>query len=72
MATDVKLYKTEACLDAYSRSGAFTDPVFMYPIYYFRGNTGHVRDKQLFLKNVGDTYLISTESSPFEVFTLQF
>lgn len=55
MATLINVYKDATYLDAYSKDGAQDDPVYKYPPISFDGDTGQVRDVQLFGKNDGTT-----------------
>lgn len=54
MALIVNIYKEVGCVNAYSKDGAMTDPVFEYPTIDFDGDSGQSRDVQLFLRNDGD------------------
>lgn len=67
MAADANIYKTVYCLDAYSTDGDMTDPIFPYPPYYWRGDTGQSRDIQVWIRNDGTTNLISALGINFQV-----
>lgn len=67
MAADANLYKTVACLDAYSFSGSFDDPIFQYPPNYFQGGDGEAKDVQLWIRNDGDTKLINVAIAPVDL-----
>jgi hypothetical protein len=49
----LNVYKTNETLDAYSKNGAFTDPILDAQSYRFDGADGQTRDVPLFLKNDG-------------------
>jgi len=55
MSTVVNVYKTNSYLNAYSKDTTQTDPVSEYPPISFDGDTGQVRDVQLFGRNDGTT-----------------
>lgn len=68
METEVNIYKTAYCLDAYSKDGSYEDPIFKFPPHYFRGDTGQAKDIQVFLKNDGDTTLDSVPDQQAKVY----
>lgn len=50
----LNVYKTNYYLDAYSKDGNLSDPIFKYPTSDFAGTSGESKDIQLFLRNDGD------------------
>lgn len=57
MSILANLYESVACLEAYSKDGAYTNPVWDNPPYDFDGAVGQSRDVNIFLRNDGTSVL---------------
>lgn len=73
MADGITIYEEVDCINPYSKSGWFTNPIFEYEPNYFYATLRYSRDVEVFLKNTGDSILDSSDVNyPLELFLLQF
>jgi len=60
----LNVYKTSNLVDAYSKDGAYTDPIFPSSSVRFDGVSGQTRDVKLFIRNDGAQTVIAITVTP--------